>query len=105
MASKKTKPSKTYSTIFVVEGSGDFPVDMLRYDSAFPLFERDSYIAMHEAAKTRRVVLMSRRVNDNPPTAERWRSFCWNVVGVFHNANEAELCRDEKAPPRGEVGP
>jgi hypothetical protein len=33
---------KVWETIFVVEGMGEFPLDMLRYDNAFPLTERDS---------------------------------------------------------------
>jgi len=99
----KKKTAKVWETHFVVEGLGDFPFDMLRYDSAYPMTERDSYLAGH-TGEVRRVAVTSRKVNDNDPTALRWQSFGWTVVGIFREAQDAEDFRDEKAPPRGAVG-
>jgi hypothetical protein len=96
------KPKKFYERMFVVEGAGDFPLDMLRYDCAFPLTERDAHIAQRH--EKRRVILMSRRVHDGYPTDARWRSFTWQVVGYFDERLDAEECRDALAPVRGEAG-
>lgn len=101
---KKTKVGRTYETIFVVEGFGEFPLDMLRYDSAFPMSERDAHIAGNGRTERRRVALISRRVNDNLPSAERWLSFLWHVVGVFAEKIDAEAARDTLAPARGMAG-
>jgi hypothetical protein len=83
---------KVYERFFVVEGSGSFPLDMLRYDSACPATEEDSAIAQQHTER-RRVALVSRRVNDNFPTEARWRSFGWNVVGTYPERYEAERAR------------
>lgn len=99
----KKKTLKVWETRFVVEGLGDFPFDMLRYDSAFPMTERDAYLAGH-TGEMRRVAITSRKVNDTEPTAARWKSFGWTVVGVFNETVDAEDFRDQKAPPRGQVG-
>jgi hypothetical protein len=68
---------------FTVEGSGSFPIDMLRYDACWPQSERYDTPAIQqdpfsEPKKRRRVVL----VTDNPsaPTVGRWESFTWKVV-------------------------
>lgn len=74
---------------FVVEGSGAFPFDMLRYDQAFPESEvRDSphlgFTRDHgdEYFGTRRITLLS----DCPhaPTFDRWKSFGWRVADAEH---------------------
>lgn len=83
---------KTFQKHIVVEGMGDFPLDMLRYDSAFPMTEQDSHIAANQFEK-RRVALTVRAANDLGPTVDRWRSFTWQVVGIFRERLEAEDCR------------
>jgi hypothetical protein len=103
MATKKIRSLRVYETLYVVEGMGHFPLDMLRYDSACPMTERDAYI-METYQLTRRVALRSRMLNDNPPNADRWKSFGWVVLGVFGHALEAEEFRDKNAPARGEAG-
>jgi hypothetical protein len=67
---------------YTVEGCGEFPFDMLRYDSCWPYtgddaaemaskrYERDTNIQL------RRIVLQG----INRPTRDRWRSFNWRVV-------------------------
>jgi len=74
---------------FTVEGSGDFPFDMLRYDHCWPEGEAESYKISLTYANCnsreddtypglRRVTLQS----DSPhaPTEGRWRSFTWRVL-------------------------
>ena len=85
----KPASRKFYEVYLVVEGNGEFPVDMLRYDSAFPAQECDtSAIGRHE---TRRVVLCRRSVNQEPGTPDRWRSFTWKII---HAATELFEARD-----------
>jgi len=73
--------AKAQRKIFTVEGSGEFPFDMLRYDHAWPYTEaHDSHLLSSETRERRRVVLMT----DSPqaPTVGRWESFGWRVVGM-----------------------
>lgn len=69
-----------YITVFVVEGGGDFPFDMLRYDQCYPASESDAHAMGHE--RTRQVTLIRCSVNPSPPTFRRWDSFVWRVVSV-----------------------
>lgn len=69
-----------YETYLVVEGSGDFPFDMLRYDSCVPLDEQDARAI--ERSERRRIVLARRAVNDDGGTPGRWASFGWRRVLV-----------------------
>jgi hypothetical protein len=67
---------------FTVEGSGNFPVDMLRYDICWPATEGDSHQVatpegVSEASRTSRVVTLK---GLKAPTLARWRSFGWMVV-------------------------
>lgn len=76
---------------FTVEGHGEFPFDMLRYDSCWPYqqedaaqlasrrYERDTNV------QRRRIVLQG--IQD--PTKARWQSFNWNVVGMGAIRTEA----------------
>lgn len=78
---------------FVVEGSRNFPVDMLRYDGAYPAANGtpDAVMEMtnaldreyQKAYRTEqgtwprfRVTLLS----SQPPTRDRWSSFGWTVT-------------------------
>jgi len=91
----RAKTIKVFEKFVVVEGSGEFPLDMLRYDSAFPMTEKDSSIAAHQYGK-RRVALILRGVNDLGPTEARWLSYTWRVIGVFHERYEADECRQSQ---------
>ena len=69
-------------TSFTVEGSGMFPVDMLRYDACWPATTED---VIHMAlgspiarSKQRRVALFTNA--QNRPTVGRWESFGWKIV-------------------------
>lgn len=62
---------------FTVEGSGEFPFDMLRYDSCWPYEGQDAgNMANHERHR-RRIALQTDGLG---PTAKRWESFNWSVV-------------------------
>jgi len=65
---------KTYRV--TVEGAFTFPIDMLRYDAAYPASERDS--ACITAEGKRQVTVRM----PNAPTEGRWNSFAWKVVKV-----------------------
>ena len=59
------------------EGSGDFPIDMLRWDECYPAREADSYAIQSTG---NRYVIVSKRGGQF--TLSRWRSFCWVALGV-----------------------
>ncbi len=69
---------------FTVEGCGEFPFDMLRYDSCWP-YQGDDAGQLASRRHERDTNIQSRRVvlqGIQDPTAERWRSFNWKVVGM-----------------------
>ncbi len=69
---------------YSVEGIGDFPLDMLRHDRAYPA-DQESVAAIMAglrwaaSRKRSRELLVVRLVSDRAPTSERWRSFGWTV--------------------------
>ena len=73
---------KNFPIRYEVKGGSQFPLDMLRYDRAWPESEEDcreisssligSYIGMHS---NRKITLSSHK----EPTIERWESFLWKV--------------------------
>lgn len=65
--------------LFDVTGKGEFPLDMLRYDTCWPYDPQSVYwmTATHVEGK-RTITLMS----DYPPNTERWDSFLWKVTNV-----------------------
>lgn len=71
---------------FVVQGRGDFPSDMLRYDDCVPIGDV-------EGASRRRVTLSTtgRQITD-----ARWLSFGWSVVARASTPEEAERLAEEK---------
>ncbi len=63
---------------FQVEGLGEFPFDMLRYDCCWPLTSNDSHGLL---GNERRVVTLT-TIQENrhwEPTVARWASFLWAV--------------------------
>ena len=69
---------------YAVEGIGDFPLDMLRHDCAYPA-DQESVSAITAgfrwaaARKRASELLVVRLVSDRAPTSERWRAFGWTV--------------------------
>jgi hypothetical protein len=68
---------------FTVEGTGTFPLDMLRYDCCWPVSQQDvaamDYVPGQRPA-TRKVDLVMCAITTNGPACERWSSFGWSVV-------------------------
>lgn len=95
---EKTKMRGKKKTVFewllVVEGRGDFPFDMLRYDTCMPHEETDAH-RIERAGERRRLVLCRRSVSDTTGTPERWRSFGWEVLAVTTDAHEARQLADQ----------
>ena len=60
---------------YTVRGKFSFPFDMLRYDHAWPRYEREIW-ALESTPETREIQLISL----NMPNVDRWRSFGWTVV-------------------------
>lgn len=79
-----TKPAarKMYKFRTVVEGNGQFPLDMLRYDMCWPRTEADSAKCQPDwTPELRRVEVES--FHDYAqwhPTEGRWSSFGWKIV-------------------------
>ena len=76
-----------YVQEFEVEGSGDFPMDMLRYDRCYPAREgTDSAnlcASRYRRSRLPRRKIMLRRLVTNRhamPTSVRWESFGWWIV-------------------------
>ena len=60
---------------YTVTGTGEFPMDMLRYDSSWPWGSEDAHTMGAVEWRSRRIVkLAGLRV-----TAARWASFGWHV--------------------------
>ncbi len=69
---------------YSVEGVGDFPLDMLRHDRAYPADEESVTAIMAglpwaAARKRSRELLVVRLVSERAPTPERWRSYGWSL--------------------------
>jgi hypothetical protein len=66
---------------FEVRGRGQFPFDMLRYDSCWPKHESDSAeIERNVRRGTDEYTVRLMSVGLNSPTIGRWNSFGWKVV-------------------------
>lgn len=61
---------------YQVKGHGSFPIDMLRYDSAWPAKQEEIHLLDSMHLKSRIVTLRSY----SEPTPARWNSFGWSVV-------------------------
>lgn len=81
-------------TDFTVEGRGDFPLDMLRYDECWPadgdsalrLIKKDKEDRAPGETTFRQVNLRTNRsVNIHP---KRWDSFNWKVVKVVSSRGD-----------------
>lgn len=76
--------NNAYLVKFTVSGSGDFPMDMLRYDACWP---ETPHEITHEGRREVTVIGYCRTTpcfkrTGQPgeyPTFDRWRSFMWSV--------------------------
>jgi hypothetical protein len=86
-----TKAAVAVKCIRVVEGRGDFPVDMLRYDRAFcmtPIPHPD-----HPWFRTYRVVVGFTVLHQPKPTEARWGSFGWSVIPALLTDDQISLLK------------
>lgn len=88
-----------YSITFKVTGKFEFPLDMLRYDQCYPVAQVDvaaiaqkvAPYADKDAADACPIITLS-SCNWNRfwgPTAERWKSFGWQVVENSRESRKA----------------
>lgn len=69
--------------VFEVEGTGSFPIDMLRYDSCWPKSEGSDSLEVESSFRPRKAGNIRRRVTLiglSEPTGARWASFGWKVL-------------------------
>lgn len=69
-----------YTTIFTVRGSGQFPVDMLRYDGCFPSSQDDVAFAFTQRDERSVTLVSYTSMKQTRVTPARWESFGWKVV-------------------------
>jgi len=67
---------------FVVVGAGPFPIDMLRYDLAYPKSESNASLIESTFQPRNRATHSVTLVSSKRPTEERWGSFGWAVESV-----------------------
>ena len=83
----------TKITHFTVEGRGEFPLDMLRYDQCWPRGPEDaakmeaSYASelldvVKDHGLGRRTIDLATIIRPGYPTVDRWASFGWVVTTV-----------------------
>lgn len=76
---------------FEVRGTGPVPLDMLRYDGAFPSRQEDvnriqeTFEAPSPATKAIEIPTIRLRSTLHGPTVDRWRSFDWLVTSEEAN--------------------
>jgi hypothetical protein len=77
---------RKYYQTFVVRSVFEFPIDMLRYDEAFPATEQDSgkihrSIVDHDRSE---LIQVARFVENKSsmPTIERWQSFGCKITDI-----------------------
>jgi hypothetical protein len=72
---RKSKLALVYAVAY---GRGEFPLDMLRYDRAFPASEDQSH-RMGDPSRGLRVVIVARYLGETCWTEARWSSFGWSI--------------------------
>lgn len=85
MARKDEYKVERNSWSYQVTGRGRFPVDMLRYDGAFPHQSGDARkieqsLDWHRPGTE--VYTIRLRSHTQTPTVERWRTFGWTVEPI-----------------------
>lgn len=82
------RKQQLYISEFLVEGTGPFPVDMLRYDQCWPADAPSASsilepIYVEGGGERPRKVIM-RKVSETGvgPTVRRWESLTWRVIEI-----------------------
>lgn len=71
--------SAMYVHIYEVIGRGEFPLDMLRYDTSHPARQED-VVALKERDPVVPIRLVCKSHAQWTPTKARWESFGWKVL-------------------------
>lgn len=72
----------------IIQGRGEFPMDMLRYDSCYPNSERDSMLIagtfgrQFRGIRPERWSICVRSASENKWTVGRWESFGVKITDV-----------------------
>ena len=70
-------------TIFTVEGNGEFPLDMLRYDEAYPLRQEDARkITDSIKGELRKWKINLGTESSKDVAVQRWNSFLIKVTNI-----------------------
>jgi hypothetical protein len=69
-----------YQHVIYVNGSGGFPMDMLRYDSAVPMNSSETSVMVNYRARRTVRLYMYSLFKISTPTVGRWESFGWKVL-------------------------
>ena len=73
-----------------VHGSGEFPIDMLRYDQCWPICEKHAHLFSRDNGE-RAIVVATHAHNFTPA---RWHSFGWTIALITSDRYEAERQAD-----------
>jgi len=79
---------------FKVQGSGEFPIDMLRYDACYPADESDARTMLEGFGSGMHTVYLRKRYakkNEQQLTPDRWRSFGWRLITQRDDRNDPLL--------------
>lgn len=86
--------SLMYIHTFQYQGTGAFPVDMLRYDECHPHDSASVGILTHHSTTTQgiRTATLAKvtRTKDPQLTHTRWQSFGWQFVQGSHRATKVQ---------------
>jgi len=66
---------------YTVTGSGTFPLDMLRFDEAYPVDRESSFAIEHSIRRVTGMVTVTLE-SDKHPNARRWESFGFIVADI-----------------------
>jgi hypothetical protein len=99
--------ARGHLTLFTVEGNGEFPIDMLRYDSCRPYAEYDSKLIADGAyvSGRRRLILAKDADSVNwHPTYGRWESFGWKVIAQALSVHPDRIACLTRGVAKSEAG-
>jgi hypothetical protein len=81
---------KFYAIKYAVEGSGTFPIDMLRYDRSCPMTESATHIIEREGTMRCVELIRFSPAGKSGPNVPRWASFGWKVTKVEYHDGKVE---------------
>ncbi len=67
---------------YTVSSKFDFPIDMLRYDCAYPISADDAASLAESIRGEHKKIISINLGSHREPTSERWSSFLWTVTDI-----------------------